>query len=66
MKSATRGARRFDGPAGEKQAVALLGVFDLSYEEAAKASGLPVGTMKSRLSRGRQRLRTLMEESRAK
>jgi RNA polymerase sigma-70 factor (ECF subfamily) len=52
--------------AGEKQAVALLGVFDLSYEEAAKASGLPVGTMKSRLSRGRQRLRTLMEESRAK
>jgi RNA polymerase sigma-70 factor (ECF subfamily) len=51
---------------GEKQAVALLGVFDLSYEEAAKASGLPVGTMKSRLSRGRQRLRTMMEESRAK
>jgi RNA polymerase sigma-70 factor (ECF subfamily) len=52
--------------AGEKQAVALLGVFDLSYEEAAKASGLPVGTMKSRLSRGRQRLRSMMDESRAK
>lgn len=50
--------------AGEKQAVTLLGVYDMSYEEAAKLSGLPVGTMKSRLSRGRQRLRTMMDQSR--
>lgn len=49
--------------AGEKQAVTLLGVMDMSYEEAANLSGLPVGTMKSRLSRGRQRLRSLMEAS---
>lgn len=49
--------------AGEKQAVTLLGVMDMSYEEAASLSGLPVGTMKSRLSRGRQRLRSLMEAS---
>ncbi|MBI3515927.1 MAG: sigma-70 family RNA polymerase sigma factor [Proteobacteria bacterium] len=46
---------------GERQAVTLLGVHDLSYEEAANISGLPVGTMKSRLSRGRQRLRTLTD-----
>ena len=47
--------------AGEQQAVQLLGLYDLSYEEAASRSGLPVGTMKSRLSRGRQRLRALMD-----
>ncbi len=44
---------------GERQAVALLGVHDLSYEQAARVSGAPVGTMKSRLSRGRQRRRRL-------
>ena len=42
---------------GEQQAVTLLGLYDLSYEEAASMSGLPVGTMKSRLSRGRGLLR---------
>ncbi len=52
--------------AGEQQAVALLGLQDLSYEEAAGISGLPVGTMKSRLSRGRQRLRSLMDPEAAK
>jgi RNA polymerase sigma-70 factor (ECF subfamily) len=46
---------------GEKQAVTLLGVHDMSYEEAASQSGMPIGTMKSRLSRGRQRLRTMMD-----
>jgi RNA polymerase sigma-70 factor, ECF subfamily len=46
---------------GEQQAVTLLGLYDLSYEEAAGLSGLPVGTMKSRLSRGRQRLRSLLD-----
>ena len=46
---------------GEQQAVTLLGLYDLSYEEAASLSGLPVGTMKSRLSRGRQRLRALLD-----
>ncbi len=46
---------------GEQQAVTLLGLYDLSYEEAATLSGLPIGTMKSRLSRGRQRLRELTE-----
>lgn len=46
---------------GEQQAVTLLGLNDLSYEEAAAMSGLPVGTMKSRLSRGRQRLRAMMD-----
>ena len=51
--------------AGEQQAVTLLGLYDLSYEEAASLSGLPVGTMKSRLSRGRQRLRSLLDPGEA-
>jgi RNA polymerase sigma-70 factor (ECF subfamily) len=50
---------------GEQQAVTLLGLYDLSYEEAANLSGLPVGTMKSRLSRGRQRLRALLDPTEA-
>ena len=45
----------------EHEAVTLLGVQDLSYEEAAQITGLPVGTMKSRLSRGRQHLRSMSE-----
>jgi RNA polymerase sigma-70 factor (ECF subfamily) len=47
--------------APERQAVALLGICDLTYQEAAEQSGLNVGTMKSRLSRGRARLRILAE-----
>jgi len=50
---------------GERQAVTLLGIHDLSYEEAAGLSGLPIGTMKSRLSRGRQRLRSLLDPGEA-
>lgn len=48
---------------GEREAVALLGIQDMSYEEAAAVTGLPVGTMKSRLSRGRSRLRELADLS---
>jgi RNA polymerase sigma-70 factor (ECF subfamily) len=55
--------KRLRGP--ERQAVALLGIFDMTYKEAADHSGLNVGTMKSRLSRGRARLRTLAEPVKA-
>ena len=52
-----------DLPAPQRQAVALLGFTDMSYEEAARHSGIKVGTMKSRASRGRMHLRLLSAAS---
>jgi RNA polymerase sigma-70 factor (ECF subfamily) len=37
----------------------FFAVEDLSYEEAARVPGMPIGTVMSRLSRGRERLRRL-------
>lgn len=42
---------------GQRDAVILIGVDGWSYQRVAKAVGLPVGTIRSRLSRGRDRLR---------
>lgn len=45
-------------PRGEQDVLALCVWSDLSYEDAARALDLPVGTVRSRLSRARARLRT--------
>jgi RNA polymerase sigma-70 factor (ECF subfamily) len=42
---------------GQRDAVILIGLDGWSYGRVAKAAGLPIGTIRSRLSRGRDRLR---------
>lgn len=49
-------------PADERDALLLFAWEELSYDEIAEALGVPVGTVRSRLNRGRQRLRAAMEE----
>lgn len=44
-------------PADQQQAVNLLVIDDMPYAEAASIAGAPVGTMKSRVNRARERLR---------
>jgi len=53
--------RAFAALPEEQRAVLLLvGVEDVSYQEAAHVLGVPIGTVMSRLSRGRERLRRSM------
>jgi len=44
----------------QRSLLLLIGVEGLSYEEAARAQGVPLGTVMSRLTRARERLRILM------
>ena len=46
-------------PRHERDIFALCAWMELSYEDAALALGVPVGTVRSRLSRARRRLREL-------
>lgn len=43
-----------------REVVLLIGLEQMSYEEAAQVLAIPMGTVMSRLSRGRERLRALM------
>ncbi len=50
-------------PADQRAAVLLVGVEDMTYQEAATVLAIPVGTLMSRLHRGRKRLRALMADA---
>jgi len=43
-------------PPEQREAVILIGAGGMSYEEVAEMAGVPIGTIKSRLSRGRAAL----------
>jgi RNA polymerase sigma-70 factor, ECF subfamily len=45
-----------------REIVYLIDILELDYEEAAQTLGVPVGTVKSRLARGRWHLRSLILE----
>ena len=48
-------------PEEQREVVLLVALEDLSYGDTAKVLGVPVGTVMSRLSRGRERLRALLD-----
>lgn len=49
-------------PVEQRQVVLLVGLEQLTYAEAAEVLEIPIGTVMSRLSRGRDRLRQLLDE----
>jgi len=48
-------------PAEQKEIVLLIGLEGMSYQQAAEVLEIPLGTVMSRLSRGREALRRMME-----
>jgi RNA polymerase sigma factor (sigma-70 family) len=48
-------------PIEQKEVMLLIALEDMSYAEVALTLGIPAGTVMSRLSRGRERLRAIME-----
>lgn len=48
-------------PVEQKQVVLLVALEDMAYADVAQSLRIPIGTVMSRLSRGRERLRALME-----
>lgn len=48
-----------DLPAQQRAAIVLVALEDMAYDEAAEVLGVPIGTLRSRLSRGREALRAV-------
>ena len=49
-------------PEAFREAVVLRDIQDLSYEEIAEIVGMPIGTVKSRINRGRNQLQELLKD----
>lgn len=50
-------------PEEQREALHLVAMEDLSYQEAADALGIPVGTLMSRISRAREKLRNFEDQA---
>ena len=50
-------------PEEQRAVVLLVGLEEMTYAESARILGVPIGTVMSRLSRGRERLRQLSGDS---
>jgi len=48
-------------PPDQRAVLLLVSVEDMSYADVAKITGVPIGTVMSRLSRGRSRLQALLD-----
>ena len=48
-------------PVEQRQVILLVGLEGMRYEEVAAVLDIPIGTVRSRLSRGREMLRKLMD-----
>jgi RNA polymerase sigma-70 factor (ECF subfamily) len=48
-------------PRQQRALIQMVALQGRSYEEAAAATNLPVGTVKSRISRGRKQLRQMLD-----
>ena len=48
-------------PDEQREVLLLVALEEMSYADIAAALGIPIGTVMSRLSRGRERLRQIME-----
>jgi RNA polymerase sigma-70 factor (ECF subfamily) len=48
-------------PEAQQQAILLVGLEGMNYEDAAATLGIPDGTLRSRLSRAREKLREVMD-----
>jgi RNA polymerase sigma-70 factor (ECF subfamily) len=45
----------------QREVVLLVALEDMTYSDVSRALGIPIGTVMSRLSRGREKLRKVMD-----
>ncbi len=52
-------------PAEQREVLLLVALEEMSYRETSKVLDIPIGTVMSRLARGRERMRALMRDENA-